>query len=114
MDLSALNVAVIKAYNYVAVNCMAAVIVINKRRLHHPSHPFTSLLKCFWAIYFIGSDKGNISALRLSKLIEVNWKTTRSILSKVRTAMGHKDSLYRLQCTIELDDAFIRGKHQGK
>jgi hypothetical protein len=70
-------------------------------RIHLP------LLKWFWAIYFIGSDKGSISALRLSKLIEINWKTARSILSKVRSAMGHRDSLYRLEGTIELDYAFI-------
>ena len=52
--------------------------------------------------------------LRLSKLIEVNWKTALSILSKVRSAMGHRDSLYRLEGTIELDDAFIGGKQKGK
>jgi hypothetical protein len=51
------------------------------------------LLKWFWALYFIGSDKGSISALRLSKLIEVNWKTVWLMLMKVRAAMGHKDSL---------------------
>jgi len=80
--------------------------------LLHGSH--LSLLKWFWALYFIGSDKGSISALRLSKLIEVNWRTARLILSKVREAMGHRDSLYRLSGTIELDDAFIGGKHKGK
>jgi hypothetical protein len=80
--------------------------------LFHGSH--LPLLKWFWALYFIGSDKGSISALRLSKLIEVNWKTARLMLTKVRTAMGHRDSLYRLSGTIELDDAFVGGKHKGK
>ena len=28
--------------------------------------------------------------------------------------MGHRDSLYRLSGTIELDDAFLGGKHKGK
>jgi hypothetical protein len=28
--------------------------------------------------------------------------------------MGHRDSLYRLSGTIELDDAFIGGKHKGE
>jgi len=28
--------------------------------------------------------------------------------------MGHSDSLYRIEGTIELDDVFIRGKHKGK
>jgi transposase-like protein len=31
-----------------------------------------TLIQWFWAIYFLGSDKGSISALRLSKLIEVD------------------------------------------
>jgi hypothetical protein len=80
--------------------------------LFHGSHLL--LLKWFWALYFIGSDKGSISALRLSKLIEVNWKTARLMLTKLRAAMGHRDSLYRLSGTIERDDAFVGGKHKGK
>jgi transposase-like protein len=63
---------------------------------------------------FLGSDKGSISALRLSKLIEVNWRTARLILSKLRTAMGHRDSLYRLSGVIEIDDALVGGKGKGK
>lgn len=72
-----------------------------------------SLTKWFWAIYFLGSDKGSISALRLSKLIDVNWRTVRLILSKLRTAMGHRDSLYRLAGVIEIDDALVGGKRKG-
>jgi transposase-like protein len=73
-----------------------------------------SLVKWFWAIYFLGSDKGSISALRLSKLIDVNWRTARLILTKLRTAMGHRDSMYRLSGLVEVDDAFIGGKRKGK
>jgi hypothetical protein len=80
--------------------------------LFHGSH--LPLLKWFWALYFIGSDKGSISALRLSKLIEVNWKTARLMLTKVRAAMGHRDSLYRLSGTIALNDAFVGVKHKSK
>ncbi|CAG21818.1 hypothetical transposase [Photobacterium profundum SS9] len=72
------------------------------------------LTKWFWAIYFLGSDKGSISALILSKLIEVNWRTARLILSKLRTAMGHRDSLYRLSSVIEIDDALVGGRRKGK
>jgi len=73
-----------------------------------------TLIQWFWAIYFVGSDKGSISALRLSKLIKVNWRTARLILKKLRTAMDHRDSLYQLSGTIELDDALIGGKKKGK
>ena len=52
-----------------------------------------SIIQWFGAVYFLGSDKGSISALRLSQLIEVNWRTARLILKQLRTAMGHRDSL---------------------
>ncbi len=52
--------------------------------------------------------------MRLSKLIEVNWRTARLILSKLRVAMGHRDSLCRLSGIIEIDDALVGGKRKGK
>ncbi len=73
-----------------------------------------SLLKWFWAIYYISSDKGGISALRLSKLISVSWKTAFHMLRKIRKAMGNRDSIYGLSGTVELDDAYIGGKKTGK
>lgn len=72
------------------------------------------LKKWFWAIYLMMSDKGGISALRLSKQIDVSWPTAQRMLRKLRTAMGHRDSLYRLQNMIELDDAYVGGKRSGK
>jgi len=72
------------------------------------------LTKWFWAIYWISSDKGGISALRLTKLIGVSWPTARLLLTKLRQTMGDRDSLYRLSEHIELDDAFVGGKQKGK
>jgi len=80
--------------------------------LFHRSH--LPLQKWFWAIYFMGSDKGGISAVRLSQLIEVNWRTARLLLKKLRKAMGHKDNLYALHGIIEVDDALVGGKKAGK
>jgi transposase-like protein len=73
-----------------------------------------SLVRWFWAIYWVSADKGSVSALRLTKLIGVSWKTAHAMLRKLRTAMGHQDSLYRLHGVIELDDALIGGKRSGK
>ena len=73
-----------------------------------------TLIQWFWAIYFLGSDKGSISALILSKLIDVNWRTARLVLKKLRTAMGHRDRLYQLSGTIELDDTLVGGRQKGK
>ena len=67
------------------------------------------LTKWFWAIYWISSDKGGVSALRLSKLIGTTWKTAFRILQKSRKAMGDRDFKYKLSSTIKLDDAYIGG-----
>jgi len=68
------------------------------------------LVKWFWAIYLNASDKGGVSALRLSKQIGVCWLTARSMLRKIRKAMAHRDSIYRLHEVIELDDTSVGGK----
>ena len=72
------------------------------------------LVKWFWAIYLVASDKGGISALRLSKHIGVSWPTARKMLRKIRTAMTDRDSVYKLHQLIEFDDAYIGGKKTGK
>ncbi len=72
------------------------------------------LSKWFWAIYLTASDKGGVSAMRLSKQIGVSWITASRMLRKIRIAMGHRDSLYRLHDLIEIDDAMVGGRHAGK
>jgi len=72
------------------------------------------LTKWFWAIYLAASDKGGISAMRLSKQIGVSWITASRMLRKIRIAMGHRDSLYRLHDLIEIDDAMVGGRRSGK
>ena len=69
--------------------------------LFHRSH--LSLQKWFWAVYFVGSDKGSISAVRLSQLIDVHCCTARLVLKKLRKAIGNKDSLYTLHGVVEVD-----------
>ena len=66
------------------------------------------LTKWYWAIYWIAADKGSLSALRLTKLIGVSWPTAFAMLRKLRQAMGHRDTLYRLSEIIELDDALSK------
>jgi len=72
------------------------------------------LVMWFWAIYLTASDKGGISALRLAKQIGVSWPTAWKMLQKIRAAMKDRDSIYRLQGIIELDDTLVGGKRPGK
>ncbi len=78
-----------------------------------PLYEFT-VGKWFWAIYLVAAEKGGISALRLSKQIGVSWPTARNMLKMIRTAMAHRDSIYRLGNIIEMDDAVVDGKRPGK
>lgn len=96
---------------YQCASCRHQVSVIAGTLFHSTNLP---LRKWFWAIYWVGSDKGGISALRLSKLLDVSWPTAHRMLRKLRIAMGHRDSLYRLRDWIELDDALVGGKRSGK
>ena len=72
------------------------------------------LPKWFAAIYLMGSDKGGISALRLSKMIGVSWRTAHSMLRKLRQVMGDRDRSHWLDGLVEVDDAYIGGKRKGK
>lgn len=51
--------------------------------------------------------------MRLSKQIDVSWITASRMLRKIRIAMGHRDSVYRLHELIEIDDALVGGRHSG-
>ena len=73
--------------------------------------------KWFAAIYLCSADKGGISAERLRKLIDVQWRTAQLMLDKIRRAMGDRDRQYVLGIRhldqVELDDAFVGGRGRG-
>ncbi len=96
---------------YQCSQCRHQVSITADTLFHSTNLP---LVKWFWAIYLMASDKGGISALRLSKQIGVSWPTARNMLKKIRTAMAHRDSLYRLEQVIEFDDTYVGGKRPGK
>jgi hypothetical protein len=107
-----------KKYSYITTRklyqcsqCRHQISVTTDTLFHSTKLP---LVKWFWAIYLNASDKGGVSALRLSKQIGVCWLTARKMLKKIRTAMAHRDSIYRLHRMIELDDTYVGGKRSGK
>jgi hypothetical protein len=69
------------------------------------------LLKWFWIIFFVTQDKGGASALRLSKQLDICFKTTWNILHKLRTAMALRDNeVIKLSTLIQMDEAYFGGK----
>lgn len=73
----------------------------------------TPLLKWFWAIYLASQDKGGVSAMRLSKQLELGYKTAWTMLHKIRKAMGQRDKGYTLSGSIEMDEGFFGGTGKG-
>lgn len=75
----------------------------------------TPLVKWFWAMWLVAQDKGGVSAVRLSRQLELGYRTAWTILHKLRKAMGARDTHYTLTGSIEMDDAFFGGvAHGGK
>jgi transposase-like protein len=82
------------------------------RTLFHSTE--LSLTKWFWTIYLAASDNDGISAMWLAKQIGISWISASRMLRKIRIAMGHRDSSYRLQDLVEINDALIGGRRIGK
>lgn len=73
----------------------------------------TPLVKWFWAMFLMGEDKRGCSALYLSKQLKIAYSTAWAISHKIRSAMGERDTMYLLEGTVELDDAFFGGTREG-
>ena len=102
---------IITRKKYQCSQCRYQVSITADTLFHSTNLP---LVKWFWAIYLTATDKGGVSALRLAKHIGVSWPTARKMLKKIRIAMADRDSVYKLQNLIELDDAYVGGKRTGK
>jgi transposase-like protein len=79
--------------------------------MHRSHQPLT---KWFLAFYLISQDKRGISAVQLSKTLDVTYKTAWYLLHRVRKAMGQRNSRYLLSGIVEFDDAYFGGPTVGK
>ena len=71
------------------------------------------LRKWFMAIQKMCASPRGVSATELAASIEVSWRTAQLMLRKLRRAMGDRDRQYLLGGLVEVDDAFVGGKHSG-
>ena len=67
------------------------------------------LVKWFWAIFLVSTDKRGLSALALSRKIDIGLKCAWTMLHKIRKAMETRDAGYPLAGLIQVDDAFFKG-----
>jgi len=69
----------------------------------------TPLVKWFWGIYLLSTDKRGYSALALSRKLNIGIKCAWMMLHKIRKAMEARDAEYQLAGLIQVDDAFFNG-----
>lgn len=78
----------------------------------HRSH--LPLTKWFLAFYLASQDKRGISAVQLSRQLDVTYKTAWYLLYRIRKAMGQRNQMHQLSGIVDFDDAYIGGPTVGK
>ena len=73
----------------------------------------TPLTKWFLAMHLLTSAKNDISSLELSRQIGVKWDTAWLIKQKLMEAMRQRNSIYRLDGDVQVDDAYLGGARSG-
>jgi ribosomal protein L37AE/L43A len=76
--------------------------------LFHASR--TPLTKWYLAIHLISSSKNDVAALELARQLDVKWDTAWLIKQKLMEAMRQRNRAYKLQGTIQIDDAYLGGE----
>lgn len=91
--------------------CRAQISVTAGTMFHRTRTP---LHHWFWAIFLVAKDKRGHSAVQLSKELNIPYDRAWLIMHKIRDAMSYRDSLYRLDGTIEMDDAYFGAPDTGR
>lgn len=75
----------------------------------------TPLRKWFWLIFLLGRQKSGVSMMSVQRMLEIkSYKTIWLMGHKIRHAMAHRDSYYKLAGLVEMDDTYIGSKKSGK
>lgn len=70
-----------------------------------------SLLKWFWAIFLMATERQGVSALYLQRQLGIgSYRAAWLMGQKIRHAMLERDALYTLNGTVQADEIFIGGK----
>lgn len=96
---------------YQCAECRYQTSVTAGTVLHKTHMPLT---QWFLAFYFMSQDKRGISAVQLASMLSTKYKTAWHMLTRIRAAMGQRDTTYQLSGVIEFDDAYFGGPTVGK
>ena len=70
----------------------------------------TPLTKWFLAMHLLTSAKNDISGLELARQLDVKWDTAWLIKQKLMEAMRQRNSIYKLEGDVQIDDAYLGGE----
>ena len=71
------------------------------------------LRKWFQAMYFLTQTKNNVSALELTRLIGVCYRTAWRLKHKLLQVMTEREAPRQLDGRVEIDDAYLGGELSG-
>jgi len=72
-----------------------------------------SILKWFQAMFFLTQSKNNVSALELTRLLGVCYRTAWRLKHKLIQAMTERESSRKLEGEVQLDDSYLGGEKPG-
>lgn len=90
--------------------CRAQVSLTAGTMFHRARMP---LRLWFWASFLVARDKRGHSALQLKKELGIPYDRAWLMLHKIRSAMAHRDSRYKLVGIVELDEAYFGAPDPG-
>lgn len=92
-------------------NCCHAQMTLTSRTIFHATKlPLTTW---FQAIYFLSQTKNNVSALELTRLLGVCYRTAWRIKHKIMQVMCEREQMTILAGRVEIDDAYLGGERSG-
>jgi hypothetical protein len=102
-----------RPHQYYCMSCHKQISII-KNTLFENSK--IALHKWFLAIFLASRDKRGVSAMTLSRELELARPTTMEMLRELRTLMALREQTYQLSGMIEVDEFFIgaSGGKQGR
>jgi transposase-like protein len=93
-----------RPHQYYCLTCKTQFSVLTKTLFENTKIP---LHKWFLAIFLMVRDKRGISALTLSRELDLHRNTTMPMLHELRMLMAERDRAYKLYGLIEMDEFFI-------
>jgi transposase-like protein len=99
-----------KRHIFQCKHCRHQTSVTSGTIMHRTHLP---LVKWFWAIYLCATDKRGISAVELSRQLQISYESAWYLLKRIRKAMGERDANYKLFGLVETDDSYLGGPKTG-